>query len=439
MENNTNSEKFKNGKYIYDIIAEIVNATGPRFPTTEEEKYGAELLAKKMENELGVKAISEPFKCAPKASIGFVPCLGWIGFAALVAFYLTPIAGLILACTALIFAVFQVFTYSGILDVFFKKRPSQNVYATVPSKTEKPAFTIMLSGHIDSSWCWKLSLKNPKTMALKTVMGILAVSLIAIVSLVLIIFGATSVMFIPNEVFKNGSVNITYLILYLLPILSIPGCYWLSNYMTWKKSMGSPGAMDNMSGCAVAISVNKYFNEHPEEKPDNVRIISCGHGCEEAGLKGSEAFCKAHKDDKEFFNEHLYVINLDSFRDGDHFEAIKEDTWLFSKFDEDLINMTLDSIEEQGIKSNCIPNPVGGCDSTPYYRSNVRTVTIAAQDPRPTNYYHTPNDRLDGLSLEVLDQAHDIIVRLCKKIFEFEKNNQEPYHRTTGENFTRKK
>ena len=416
------SEIKKSSQDVLNRIKEIIDETGPRLPGTEEEKRGAEKFAEQITRETGLETKSDPFKMAPVASIGFIPVLGYLGYGAALLFYLSPIASLILAVGLLLYAVLQIFTYTGVLDILFKKHPSQNIYATLEPKSGVVDRTILLSGHLDSSWCWQLSALNPNTMAVKTALGVASIGAIALVSLIAVCNGALSFWFWTDGIIDTTAKtikNVGYLIMYLVPIFAVPGCYWLSQYLTWNKEKASPGAMDNLTGCELALETVKYYKNHMDELPENTRLICAGLGCEEAGLKGSLAFCKAHKAD---FNEHYYNINLDSFRDYDHFNAIKGDTWLFSKFDKDLINMTVETMKEIDIPTpGIIPNPVGGCDSTPFARAKVKTVTIAAQDPRPTNYYHTYNDTVEGLNLPTLEKGVELVVKLVPKVVEFDK------------------
>ena len=141
----------------------------------------------------------------------------------------------------------------------------------------------------------------------------------------------------------------------------------------------------------------------------------------EAGLKGSTAFVKRHKKDA-WFNETLYNVNLDSFRDDNNFNAVKADLWLGTYFDKDLINMSCEAMKDAGLKPHIIFNPAGGCDSTPFCKAKIKTVTLNAQVPTITDYYHTPNDTVEGLSMFSLEKAIETVINLIPKIDKYEKN-----------------
>ena len=180
--------------------------------------------------------------------------------------------------------------------------------------------------------------------------------------------------------------------------------------------------MDNLTGVGYSMFMADYFKNNPDKHPSSCRIVCAALGSEEAGLKGSEAFVKAHKNDPTFAN--AYVVNIDSIRDYEHFNVIKGDLWLGSKFDKELIDASLQSMKEAGHEAKVIYNPVGGCDSTPFYRGGYKTVTLIAQNPNITDYYHTSKDTYDNLDLRTLEDFTEVLFRLTDKIAEMENNKK---------------
>ncbi len=402
-------------KFIFDFCKTIIDKHGPRLPGSDEEKAAQADIAKIMENATGVKPTVEKFKLAPRASIGAIPYLGYAGFAALVLYYIHPVPAFIVSLCTLLFAVVQVFTYKGWFDRFFKQEESCNVYSVMEGKGEID-HTIVFSGHADSSWLWQMAAKNPKTMILRTVLGVVGVVSIIIGSLLRFIFDMWSVVK-PEEMATP-----LYLFLLITPLLFVYGLYSLCIYLSHDKKKASPGAMDNLTGVGASILMGKYFKENPEKLPDNCRVIIASLGSEEAGLKGSEAFMKAHAGDKNLLIN-PYFFNIDSLRDYEHFNAVKGDSWLMSKFDDDMKNMLVKAFENAGVKPNIIVNPVGGCDSTPICRAGYKTITFAAQKPDVTDYYHTYRDTCDGLDMNTLEKSVDIIIDVTEQIHEHHKKN----------------
>ncbi|MEG1646332.1 MAG: hypothetical protein RR374_03095, partial [Clostridia bacterium] len=83
------------GDYVFNFTKQIIDAVGSRLPGSEEERKGADLIAKEMEAQIGAKAVVEEFKVSPTASIGAIPFFGIFSFIALVLFYASPIASLV--------------------------------------------------------------------------------------------------------------------------------------------------------------------------------------------------------------------------------------------------------------------------------------------------------------------------------------------------------
>lgn len=407
-------------KMIFDFCKVIIDKHGPRLPGSAEEKAAQKDIAAIMENATGVTPKIEKFMLAPRASIGAIPYLGYAGFVALALYYIHPVLSFIVSLCTLLFAVVQVFTYKGWFDRFFKQEESCNVYSVMDGKGPID-HTIVFSGHADSSWLWQMAAKNPKTMILRTVYGVVGVVSIIIGSLLRFFAGMWSV--VKPEDLSAGY----YIFLLITPLLFIPGIYSLCIYLTHDKKKASPGAMDNLTGVGASIFMGKYFKDNPEKLPDNCRVIIASLGSEEAGLKGSEAFMKAHAgDEKLLINP--YFFNIDSLRDYEHFNAVKGDSWLMSKFDDDMKNMLVKAFENAGVKPNIIVNPVGGCDSTPICRAGYKTITFAAQKPDVTDYYHTYRDTCDGLDMNTLEKSVDIIIDVTEQIHEHHKKNG--YHLT---------
>lgn len=420
MENN----RYPHGQKMYDLVKEVIDVTGPRLPGSEEEKQGAKIIADQIQRELGASPRTETFKTPRHACISAIPWLGWGAFIAFAGFYLSPIASLAISAFLLLFALTHIFYYSHLLDPLFPKDQSQNVYAVIPPKSGEAKYNVILSAHMDSSWCWLHSYKNPNTMMIKTGLGVLSVVILMIVSIVTIILEAsTSISFMAlSKVFANMSASsysgkdIAIVIMYCLPVLCLPGFYFLTQYLSYDKKIAAPGAMDNLSGVAMSIEVIKHFQNSEDEIAKDAKFIVLGTGAEESGLIGAMAFAKAHKDDKELVTDNTYAINLDSFRDMEHFNVVKKDTLQFIPFDKELIELSKQAIENCNLQSHIIENPVGGSDSTAFAKAGIKTITLNAQDPRPTDYYHTTNDGMDNLNIDTLEKGFDVVVELIRLI-----------------------
>lgn len=427
----------KYGDEAYEMVEYAAREIGPRLPGSNNEKKYHDYMSGKLK-ELGLNPVTESFVFAPHASIGGLPYAGWAGIIGCVLTVLATIlaslsayAGLAMhfVCTMYmictwIWLVVSVFKYHTCFDWCFKHKVSHNTYAELLPEDGKYDYTIFLSGHTDTSWTLKLSVSQNKLgfvgVVLRLALGAIAVAAVTIVSVVMLIlimmlnYGTDTLSYDTLVNTAKAYYVIKQMVLYSSPIVIICA-FLLTMYNEKTEAIASPGAMDNATGISIAYQVLKYYKENPDKMPKNCRIINCNIGAEESGLRGSIAFTRKHKNDGMLDN--AYHINIDSVADKDHFEVIHGDSWLCPHFDKDLERMFKESMREAGIKNpGDIANPVGGCDSTPFQKSGVKSITFAAQNPVMSHYYHTYNDVPERFSAETVGLGLDVVLRVIDKI-----------------------
>ena len=393
-------EDMKECEYEFSLIRKIIDATGPRLPCSQEEKIGAELLAKELSLLVGKPAIIEEFTTAPHASIGMIPIIGYIVLlVVLPLYYISTIISLILNIILIIFALVQIFRYLAWFDFIFPKAISRNVYTILPAPSGTAKKTIILSAHIDSSWHCPVYEKNPHLAKPKLIYAVISVFLLCVLA-----FLKLSIM--------NSTIR---LILDIIPLFFIPGFFILTRYLIYDKKKASPGAMDNLSGIALNTGILKDFVEGKRSLHKDIQLIMVAFGSEEAALKGSQDFVKRHKND---LLKNALVINVDSVSDIDHFHIVVGDDWLGTKYDESLKKIAENAMNKVGISYTIIKNPAGGTDSASFSRANIKTITLAAQDGTPKNVYHTFNDRIEYLNPRTMILMKQVVHEMIKEIQE---------------------
>lgn len=427
----------KYGDEAYEMVEYAAREIGPRLPGSNNEKKYHDYMSGKLK-ELGLNPVTESFVFAPHASIGGLPYAGWAGIIGCVLTVLATIlaslsayAGLAMhfVCTMYmictwIWLVVSVFKYHTCFDWCFKHKVSHNTYAELLPEDGKYDYTIFLSGHTDTSWTLKLSVSQNKLgfvgVVLRLALGAIAVAAVTIVSVVMLIlimmlnYGTDTLSYDTLVNTAKAYYVIKQMALYSSPIVIICA-FLLTMYNEKTEAIASPGAMDNATGVSIAYQVVKYYKENPDKMPKNCRIVDCNIGAEESGLRGSIAFTRKHKNDGMLDN--AYHINIDSVADEDHFEVIHGDSWLCPHFDKDLERMFKEAMREAGIKNpGDIANPVGGCDSTPFQKSGVKSITFAAQNPVMSHYYHTYHDVPERFSAETVGLGLDVVLRVIDKI-----------------------
>lgn len=437
--------KEENRRYAeeaFEIVEHAAKKIGSRLPGSDGEKEYAAYMGDKLRS-IGIEPVREEFAVSPRASIGGIPYAGYLGLVmsalVYVALHLSAVwYGMALASVVCwVWLILSVFLYKTWFDMFFKQEISQNTYGELLPPDGKYDYTIILSGHTDTSWCWRHSAHASKFKKTKPAMGLVAT--FAKVGFGVICFLFLTAVSIAMTVISSGvyfgevwalkianSASFANFLfaMHFLPVVTAIGCMFVVMWADPNPRNASRGAMDNATGCALSFAVTKYFHDHPEKMPKNCRIIDFNCGSEEAGLRGSIAFTREHKG--EPILENTWNINIDSVADKDFFEVVIKDDWQFCRFDTDLEKMFKDTFNELGIVSKtngCIHNPVGGCDSTPMTKAGIKSVTFAAQDPTLTYYYHTWHDMPERFELETVGDGFDVILGVIDKIDKFQQAN----------------
>lgn len=433
--------KEENRKYAqeaWDIVNHAAKKIGSRLPGSDGEKKYADYMGDKL-REIGIEPKQEEFAVSPRSGIGGLSYAGWAGFILSVLAYFAlqlqavwfGMAGF--GIIMVIWLVFSCFFYKTWFDMFFPQEISQNTYGVLEPEDGKADYTIILSGHTDTSWCWRHSehiykYKNKPIIGMLATYGKVGFGAICVFFMIGVSV-AMSVIYGAQYLGAGWAMNVLYsesfrnfqFAMFFLPIITAIGSLFVVMWGDPNPRNASRGAMDNATGCALSYAVIKYFKENPDKMPKNCRIVDCNVGSEEAGLRGSMAFAKEHKDDE--LTKNAWNINIDSVADKEYFEVVIKDDWQGVRFDKDLEAMFKESFKDAGVPSKtnyCIHNPVGGCDSTPMTRAGIKSVTFAAQNPELTYYYHTWRDMPERFEMETVGDGFDVILGVIDRIAKFQ-------------------
>lgn len=433
--------KEENRKYAqeaWDIVNHAAKKIGSRLPGSDGEKKYADYMGEKL-REIGIEPKQEEFAVSPRSGIGGLSYAGWCGFIlSVLAFFALSISSLWFGMAGfgiimVLWLVFSCFFYKTWFDMFFPQEISQNTYGVLEPEDGKADYTIILSGHTDTSWCWRHSehiykYKDKPIIGMlatygKVGFGAICVFFMIGVSIAMsVIYGAQyfGAGWAMNIMMSPSFANFLFA-MHFIPIITAIGSLFVVMWGDPNPRNASRGAMDNATGCALSYAVIKYFKENPDKMPKNCRIVDCNVGSEEAGLRGSMAFAKEHKGDE--LTKNAWNINIDSVADKEYFEVVIKDDWQGVRFDKDLEEMFKESFKEAGVPSKtnyCIHNPVGGCDSTPMTRAGIKSVTFAAQNPELTYYYHTWRDMPERFEMETVGDGFDVVLGVIDRIAKFQ-------------------
>ena len=321
--------------------------------------------------------------------------------------------------------------------MFFPQEISRNTLGVLEPEDGKYDYTIILSGHTDTSWTWRHSEHAYKYKDTNPTIGLIAtygkvgfgavcfffIALFSVFMAIVNICQFAGAQWV-NTMFASNVWHNFMFAMNFVPIVTAVGCLFVVMWGDPNPRNASRGAMDNATGIGLSYAVIKYFKENPDKMPKNCRIIDANIGSEEAGLRGSMHFAQEHRFDD--MTENAWNINIDSVADKEYFEVVVKDDWQGVRFDTDMEKMFKDTFNEMGIESKtngCIHNPVGGCDSTPMTRAGIKSVTFAAQNPMLTWYYHTWRDMPQRFEEETVGLGFDVVLSVIDKIAKFQEEN----------------
>ena len=164
-----------------------------------------------------------------------------------------------------------------------------------------------------------------------------------------------------------------------------------------------PSALDNASGVADIMGAAKALASSGVKPKRSVLFILIGG--EECGLYGSKFYA-----DHPLFpiNKTVFMINLDMVGNGSGFfvSSGKSNPGIFSYFEavnKNYLHRKLDASEWR--KSYSRPRS----DAANFENAGIKTLSLWTSDSVFPVYYHHPNDRIDVLTPEIMEDAAKLL------------------------------
>ena len=390
-------------EYAVKGITKVCRRIGPRKPGSPEEYRAQQWFQKDMKNYCEETRIEE-FTLHRQGFMGFIPFTVACGIAsAFVNWFASPIAALILCICAFVPLVFEFLMYKEFDDFLFPKQTSHNMIAVRKPKGEVKQRIVMV-GHSDSQFEWTLNyliggLQAKLFVEIPAVVGLIVQTVFA---LVCIIAG------------KGGAaVNIQsarwfFILFFVVSCVFIPFEFAFLFFQSWTKSV--PGASDNLSGCYVGMAVVKALDE-AKVRFENTEVVVICSGSEEAGLRGSKAYAKAHE--KELKEIPTCVVALDTFRDLETMAVYHRDLSGTLQHHEGTKVLVHDACANCGFDVKYESIYIGGSDAASFTQCGIPATGFAAMDPAPPRYYHTRLDTPENLRPEAIKAGIEIMIEAC--------------------------
>lgn len=390
-------------EYAVKGITKVCRRIGPRKPGSPEEYRAQQWFQKDMKNYCEETRIEE-FTLHRQGFMGFIPFTVACGIASVfVNWFASPIAALILCICAFVPLFFEFLMYKEFDDFLFPKQTSHNMIAVRKPKGEVKQRIVMV-GHSDSQFEWTLNyliggLQAKLFVEIPAVVGLVVQTVFA---LVCIIAG------------KGGAaVNIQsarwfFILFFVISCVFIPFEFAFLFFQSWTKSV--PGASDNLSGCYVGMAVVKALDE-AKVRFENTEVVVICSGSEEAGLRGSKAYAKAHE--KELKEIPTCVVALDTFRDLETMAVYHRDLSGTLQHHEGTKVLVHDACANCGFDVKYESIYIGGSDAASFTQRGIPATGFAAMDPAPPRYYHTRLDTPENLRPEAIKAGIEIMIEAC--------------------------
>ncbi|MBR6940980.1 MAG: M20/M25/M40 family metallo-hydrolase [Clostridia bacterium] len=398
-------------KYIYQEIRYICTKLEKREPGSKGEEQACVYMGDVMKR-LGCDRVEvESFKENPRSFFGWIFITISCVLLAILFFLLGvgiggtlskifPIISIILIIFGLLLALLQFGLYKKAVDFLFKEKEGHNVTA-YKKPTGEVKRRIVFNGHPDAAWEWPVNYAlggvGFESHAILCAVGAVFYCVISLIAFIKAIGGQDL-----STIFHVGLWG-----LFFTPFLI--GLYFMVNYRRIVD-----GANDNLTGCYMGIAILKALKDE-DIQLENTEICVCLTGSEEAGLRGSKAWCEAHPHD--FDDVPTFIYSYDTIHDPKYLLVNYRDLNGTVKADKDVSDLFLESAQELGIVCNkgMVPPLGGATDNAAFSQAGMRSTGITGLNHKLESYYHTRKDSYDNLNLEGIADCFAVSVKVLEK------------------------
>lgn len=400
------AKKDEYAQYMLDEITHICKNMDKRDPGSKGEKQACEYMADVLKKDCGCeRADIESFKENPGSFFGWIYLTISLVLVAIALFFVFPLASVVLIVFGLVIAFLQFGLYKKFVDKLFPEKTGHNVTA-IKKPTGEVKRRIFFNGHPDAAWEWPVNyaLGGVGFEGHAVICGIGALYYIVISVIYMVQNGLTGMAL--NSAVTVGSSWIAKAA--LIGFIFIPfliGLYWM-----WNEKRVVDGANDNLSGCYMGIAVMKAL-EDAGITLENTEVGVILSGSEEAGLRGSKAWCEAHQG--EFDDVPTFIFSYDTIHDPKYLMANYRDLNGTVKADKDVSDLFMEAAAELNIpcKKGWVPPLGGATDNAAFAQAGLRSTGITGLNHKLEDYYHTRRDTYDNMNLQGLADCFAISVK----------------------------
>lgn len=379
--------------YTTREIKKVCKTIGPRGSGSEAERAAQEHFVEEMKTGADDVKLEE-FKVSPVAFMAWVVVDGIaLLMAVLFSFLNLPIVSLCLTLVAFLCLFTEFLMYWKFLDPFFPKKTSANVIGT-RKPTGEVKQRIIFSGHVDSAFEWRFMHLGGKALFFGgsgyAIVGLLYMFVISIVQTAL--YGPA-----------GGEVGAVFSGFRWAELAFVPAFILIMFFSDFKHPV--PGANDNLTGSVTSIAILKYLEDN-NIRFENTEVVAATVGCEECGLRGAEAYIKAHKAELDAVPTVFFC--MDTLRDYDDMAIYARDMTGTVKNDPRVCALMKKAGADCGVDLPYHSVYLGASDAAAVTKLGVPAACLAAMDPTGPRYYHTRRDTEELLVPKTIEKSLDI-------------------------------
>jgi hypothetical protein len=409
-------------QYALDIVKRICEEVGPGLPASLQEHERAEMIKKELESHLGAEnVLIEEFTLAPDACLSPFPGVLFMLLAVVLNVsmgrlpgawpWVTSMAALVFSILAPLLFILEFILSLELTDPLFPKKKSINVIGRLRKPgVENVKRLLILSGHHDSApentW---LSLLGYGFFLLSATyfLGMITMVVMCVIQLAGLITGNA-------EIVQAGTLG---WVLLVYPV--VPSIIFVAFLTRGKKNGGNvPGAMDNLSACAITAAMCRFLTKNPSYIPGDTEIRFITFGSEEVGLRGSRRYVERHLDELQRLDAralnyemvvHPEIVILTSEVNG----TVKNSP--------EMVKSVVKAAERAGVPYRVKPASLGtSSDAGPFSWAGLKATTLNPfKIPQQmVAYYHQKSDTPEVLTIEPL-------LNVLKLSFEWVRNGGE--------------
>lgn len=399
-------KKNEAAQYMIDEITHICKDFEKRDPGSKGELQACEYMADVLKKDCGCDSAEvESFKENPGSFFGWIYFTITFVLIAIPMFFVCPIVSVILIVAGLAIVLAQFGFYKKCVDRFFPEKTGHNVTA-VKKCTGETKRRLVFNGHPDAAWEWPVNyaLGGVGFEGHAILCGVGAIFYIVVSIIYMTKYGFAGMLLNPAVTVGNAWI-VKAALWGLLFVPFLVGLYWM-----WNQNRIVDGANDNLSGCYMGIAVLKALKDEGIEL-ENTELAVVLTGSEEAGLRGSKAWCEAHAG--EWQDVPTFFFSYDTIHDPKYLMVNYRDLNGTVKADKDVCDLFLEAAKEIDvpITKGWVPPLGGATDNAAFSQAGFRSTGITGLNHKLEDYYHTRRDTYDNMNAEGLANCYAATVK----------------------------